>query len=271
MKISIGFSPCPNDTYIFDALINQKIDTAPFEFELTLADVEELNELALANKLDVTKLSYHAFSECCSSYDLLSAGSALGRGCGPLLISKQATEKQKLNERTIAIPGKLTTANFLLQFYNPEITKKQTVLFSEIEDLVLSEQVDAGVIIHENRFTYADRGLVLLQDLGAYWEEQSHFPIPLGGIVVKNTFDPENQSRLNQLIRSSIEYAHKHSSITLPKFIKDNAQEMSEEVMRKHINLYVNHFSTNLGQEGEAAIRYMMKSINPENQFKIVS
>jgi len=253
MQLSLAISPCPNDTFIFDALVNNKIDTKGFSFDLHLADVEELNQSAFNNQFDITKLSYHALSNCLGNYDLLDAGSALGRNCGPLLISRLPYEKNDLIGKIIAIPGEWTTANFLLTYFDiPKIEIKE-YLFSDIEAAIKTGQVDAGVIIHENRFTYADRGFRLVQDLGAYWELKSGYPIPLGGIAIKKNLDQEVKQSVNSLIFESLQYAMSTRG-ELPPFVLSNAQEMEETVMRKHIDLYVNKFSLSLGEEGFAAI-----------------
>ena len=188
MKISLGYSPCPNDTFIFDALVHGRIDCEGLEFDVHLGDVEELNRLAFAGKLDMTKLSYHAFAYLTDAYRLLPAGSALGHNCGPLLIAREPLDAASLSDAPVAIPGRYTTANFLLSLAYPHLRNKQEVLFSDIESGVASGRYRAGLIIHENRFTYADHGLVKLRDLGEYWEETTGFPIPLGGIVLRRTF-----------------------------------------------------------------------------------
>lgn len=270
MKISLGFSPCPNDTYIFDALVNHKIDTKGLEFEVFLADVEELNQLALNNQLMVTKMSYHAYAYCSKNYNVLTSGSALGNHCGPLLISKRPFSQAEIEDALVAIPGELTTAHFLLNYYRPNLKHKQTALFSEIESLVLNEDVDLGVIIHENRFTYMDKGLQLVEDLGAYWEDQTNYPIPLGGIMVRNDLELNLQQEINQMIQNSIVFANKNKG-SLPEFVTTHAQEMSEQVMRQHIDLYVNDFSLDLGQTGRDTINYMMNFINPEITVQFVS
>lgn len=261
MKLSLGFSPCPNDTFIFDALIHQKIDTRGLTFDVHLADVEDLNQRALQNQFNITKLSYHAFSKVYQHYNLLNSGSALGNNCGPLLISKKPILKENLKNCTIAIPGEYTTAHFLLNFYQQETREKKILLFSDIEHAVQTGLVDAGVIIHENRFTYQDKGLQLIQDLGEYWETKTNYPIPLGGIAVQNSLDNELQSTINTLIKQSIEFAFENKD-QLPLFIRQHAQEMSEEVMRKHIDLYVNQYSIDLQDYGRNAIQFMMKQLH---------
>lgn len=262
-KLQLGFSPCPNDTFIFDAIVNQKIDTQGLEFEICLADVEELNQKAKRNELDITKLSYHALSKFTNNYNLLSAGSALGNNCGPLLICKNEFPIEELSKKTIAIPGETTTANFLLQFFSKP-NKTVVYLFSEIEEAIENNDVDAGVIIHENRFTYKEKGLQLIQDLGDYWEQQTGFPIPLGGIAIKRELPIELRKNINQLIRKSIEFAFANTA-QLPEYVVKHAQEMEEEVIRKHINLYVNKYSLNLGAQGKKAVKFMMSQLGNHN------
>tara|TARA_B100000780_G_scaffold198024_1_gene139941 strand:- start:576 stop:1403 length:828 start_codon:yes stop_codon:yes gene_type:complete len=256
-KLSIGFSPCPNDTFIFDALIHGKIDTEGLEFEVFMADVEELNQKAFLGELDITKLSYHAFLHILEEYIMMDSGSALGNNCGPLLINNSGSENPSVNN-LIAIPGKYTTANFLLNYAFPEFHNKKLVLFSEIESVIKNGEVSAGLIIHENRFTYADRGFDKVKDLGEHWEQQTGMPIPLGGIAIKRNLDKSLQEKVQRLIRKSIEFAFDNPSESLA-FVKQNAQEMDAEIMQKHINLYVNEYSLSLGEKGKAAIEYMYK------------
>lgn len=256
-KLSIGFSPCPNDTFIFDALIHGKIDTEGLEFEVFMADVEELNQKAFLGELDITKLSYHAFLHILEEYIMMDSGSALGNNCGPLLIKNSGSENPSVNN-LIAIPGKYTTANFLLNYAFPELQNIKLVLFSEIESAIKNGEVSGGLIIHENRFTYADRGFDKVKDLGEHWEQQTGMPIPLGGIAIKRNLDKSLQEKVQRLIRKSIEFAFDNPSESLA-FVKQNAQEMDAEIMQKHINLYVNEYSLSLGEKGKAAIEYMYK------------
>ncbi len=258
MKLTLGFSPCPNDTFIFDAMIHGKIDTLGLEFDVIMADVEELNRLAFKGDIDITKLSYHAFAHLLGRYSLLDAGSALGNNCGPLLIAKSSMSEQEVNGSRIAIPGKYTTANFLLGLAFPQAISKEEVLFSEIESGVLDGTFDAGLIIHENRFTYADKGLVKIRDLGEYWEETTGYPIPLGGIVVNNRLPLEVRAKVNEVLANSVKYAFENPKESLP-FIRQHAQEMDEEVMYAHIGLYVNDYTKDLGVEGKNAVRHLFK------------
>lgn len=255
-SLTIGFSPCPNDCFIFDAMVHEKIDTEGLKFKPLLDDVEALNQRAFKNELHITKLSYHAFIYLTQYYQLLSAGSALGNGCGPLLIAKDASIQTKLTQGVplkIAIPGEYTTANFLFSLAFPAVKLKKIVLFSEIENEVLSGDVDAGVIIHENRFTYKQKGLKKIIDLGEYWETQTQAPIPLGGIVIQRMLPEELKQKVNRVLRKSVEHAFANPKESFA-FVKAHAQEMSEEVMYKHIQLYVNNFSIDLGKEGKHAI-----------------
>jgi len=256
MKLSLGFSPCPNDTFIFDAIIHQKVDTEGLEFEPVIEDVEALNQKAFQQALDVTKLSYHAFAQLLEKYALLDAGSALGKNVGPLLIAKQEIPKKEIPKQHIAIPGKYTTANFLLSLAFPKAKHKTEMLFSDIEEAVLKGRTDAGLIIHENRFTYQDKGLVKLMDLGEFWESTTQMPIPLGGIVVSRKLDPEVQKAVNRVVARSVAHALDHPSEPMP-YVKQYAQEMDEKVMQQHISLYVNEFTRSLGTEGKEAVQRM--------------
>jgi 1,4-dihydroxy-6-naphthoate synthase len=254
-KLTIGFSPCPNDTFIFDALIHGKIDTEGLEFEVYMADVEELNQMAFRGELDITKLSYHAFLHILEEYVMMDSGSALGNNCGPLLIKNSGSENPSTND-LIAIPGRYTTANFLLNYAFPDLQNKQELLFSDIESAIKSKKVSAGLIIHENRFTYADRGFEKVKDLGEHWEQNTGMPIPLGGIAIKRNLDNALQEKVQRLIRKSLEFAFENPAESLD-FVKQHAQEMDAEVMQKHINLYVNDYSLSLGEKGKEAIQYM--------------
>ncbi|HEV8286369.1 MAG TPA: 1,4-dihydroxy-6-naphthoate synthase [Chitinophagaceae bacterium] len=261
MKLSLGFSPCPNDTFIFDALVNKKIDTEGLDFDAVLEDVETLNQWALQGKLDLTKLSFPAFFQSISTYTLLNSGSALGKGVGPLLISKkniplpdvESYPTYDIEQATIAIPGENTTANLLLSFAFPNAKKKIPMIFSEIENAVLTNKTDLGVIIHENRFTYQQRGLHKLVDLGEYWEQKIKTPIPLGAIAIKREIKKSISEKIDKLIKQSLEYAYANYPL-ITEFVKEHSQEMSEDVMRQHIELYVNNYSLDLGDEGKKAI-----------------
>lgn len=257
-KLSLGFSPCPNDTFIFDAMLRGKVDTEGLEFEVFMEDVEALNRRAFAGDIDVTKLSYHAFAWLTERYALLDAGSALGNNCGPLLIARAPMSEAAVTAARIAIPGKMTTANFLLSLAYPDAQNKQETLFSEIEDAVLDGRADAGLIIHENRFTYAQKGLVKLVDLGEYWENTTGLPIPLGGIVVRRDLPQEVRQKVNRVMRRSVEYAFVHPDDVMP-FVRRHAQAMDEVVMKAHIDLYVSAYTVDLGQRGRAAVEQMFR------------
>ena len=261
-SLTIGFSPCPNDTFIFDALVHGKIDTEGLEFDVYLGDVEDLNQKAFHQELDITKISYHAFGHLTNDYVLLDTGSALGKGCGPILVKSskdclpELVEGNNLSNLKIAIPGKFTTANFLLSIAHPEAKNKVEMLFSNIEKAVLNNDVDAGLLIHENRFTYQDRGLEKIIDLGEYWEKTTGALIPLGGIIIKRNLPAEIIKKVNRLLRKSIEYAFDNPESPLT-YMQENAQEMDKKVMMQHVELYVNKYSLDLGGEGRNAITQM--------------
>ena len=256
MRITIGYSPCPNDTFIFGALANGLIDTQGIDFEVVLDDVEALNKMAFAHQLDVTKLSYHAFAHLTDAYRLLQSGSALGSNCGPLLVARKPLSADEITHANIAIPGKMTTANFLLGLAFPNAVHKSEVLFSDIEEAVCTGQFDAGLIIHENRFTYQQKGLVKLMDLGEFWEETTALPIPLGGIVAKKSLGDETYQTINQIIRASVEFAFAHTDQVMP-YIRAHAQAMEDHVMQAHIDLYVNQYTIDLGVKGQHAVQTM--------------
>ena len=256
-SLTLGYSPCPNDTFIFYALIHDKIDTKNLKFKETLLDVETLNQKALHTELDLTKISYHAFGHMRKNYCLLRAGGALGRGCGPLVIAKNEYAMEELRGKKIAIPGKLTTAYLLLQLYNPDFRLQTSDLlvmpFNKIMDSIVNEEVDAGLIIHESRFTYPSYGLKQIIDLGEWWEKQTGHPIPLGGIAAKRSLGEGLNKKINKTIKSSIEYAFSNRSEPMD-YIKKHSQELSDEVINQHINLYVNNYSLDVGQDGEKAV-----------------
>lgn len=257
MNFSLGFSPCPNDCFIFDALIHHKIDTQGIDFTVVMEDVEALNNRAFKQELDITKLSYHAFLYLTYEYALLNSGSALGFNCGPLLVKKTGAVVENINAAIIAIPGKYTTANFLLSLAFPNAKNKKEMLFSDIESAVLTNKVDTGLLIHENRFTYQEKGLEKIMDLGEYWESLIQAPIPLGGIVVKRSIDNKLQRTIDALIKQSVEFAFANPESCMA-FVKEHAQEMSEEVMKKHIALYVNQFTIDLGIVGKKAVQLLI-------------
>lgn len=262
MQLSIGFSPCPNDTFIFDKMVNEKSLDHQFDFEVFMEDVEQLNQWAFEGKLDITKVSFHAFLHLRDTYELLDSGAALGRGVGPLLV----TTKEKfeaindlssfLKNARIAIPGKYTTANLLLSLAFPEAKNKTAIIFSDIESKVLEGTFDAGLIIHENRFTYKEKGLEKLMDMGDWWETNMKAPIPLGCIIIKKSLPESKKTQVNELIKNSVQASWARYP-ELSEFVRCHAQEMSEDVMRKHINLYVNEYTSSLGAEGHRAFEVL--------------
>ncbi len=258
MNFTLGFSPCPNDTFIFDALVNNKIGTEGIEFTVRLEDVQTLNELALDSALDFSKISYGVLPKILKDYTILNSGSALGTGVGPLLISKKPLSFEEVNDCTIAIPGENTTAHLLFTVAFPGAKNKVFKRYDEIENFVLAPgENNLGVIIHENRFTYAAKRLYKIVDLGNYWEEKTGYPIPLGGIVANKKIDKKVINKVDALIKQSIEYAFSNYP-ELPLYVQQNSQEMEIEVMKKHINLYVNDYSIDLGEAGKSAIKNLI-------------
>lgn len=263
IALNLGFSPCPNDTFIFDALVNNRIDTEGIRFNPVMEDVQTLNQWALEGKLDVTKLSFGVLPLVLNRYALLNSGSALGNGVGPLLITNDNMRNRTIEECLVAIPGKDTTAHVLFTLAYPAAKNKVFLRYNEIENFVM-ENKGPGVIIHENRFTYQQKGLVKVTDLGDYWERHTGSAIPLGGIVMKRDFEVGLQSQVSRLIRRSLEFAFERYP-DLSEFIRIHAQEMSEDVMRKHINLYVNSYSLNLGSAGRLAVEKFIETCNRLN------
>ena len=253
MKLTLGISPCPNDTFIFDAMVHGRIDTEGLEFDYFLADVEMLNRKALASEVDITKISYHAYAYVAQNYLILDSGSALGHRNWPLLISKRRIGINELTNMRIAIQGKYTTANLLFSIAWPDAVNKTEYLFSKIEDALLKEEADAGLIIHETRFTYFKKGLHKLADMGEYWENLTELPIPLGAIVVNRKVSEDIAQKVNRIVRRSLEYAYKDSFASYD-FVAGNAREMDSTVMNNHIKLFVNEYSLNLGNKGIEAI-----------------
>jgi 1,4-dihydroxy-6-naphthoate synthase len=258
MKLTLGFSPCPNDTYIFDAMVHQKVDTEGLEFEYFMADVEQLNTAAFNEKPDITKLSFHAFLHLAGKYLLLDSGAALGFGAGPLVISRHLKDFNELSGKTIAIPGVYTTANLLFSLAMKDSVHKKEMLFSDIENAVLTNETDAGLIIHESRFTYQSKGLNKLIDLGEFWEQLTGSPVPLGGIAAHSRLGDEIIGKVNRSIRRSVDFANIHKGEP-NEFISCHAQEMDPAVMQQHIDLYVNQFSVSLGVQGKQAINQMFQ------------
>ncbi len=269
-EFEIGFSPCPNDTFIFDALVNHKIDTKGYTFKVHLQDVQTLNEWAIAGKLPFSKISYGVWPLVKNNYSLLNSGGALGKGVGPLLVYKEDNTrpegKPDASTMRVAIPGVNTTAHLLFSLAFPNVTNKEYLVFNEIENAVLNGKVDAGVIIHENRFTYADKGLSKWMDLGTYFEETFNAPIPLGGIIARNDINANEITIVDDLIKQSVEYAFANSYDILPDYVKCHSQEMSEQVMRQHIDLYVNDFTIDMGDTGRKAIAQLEKTFSEINK-----
>jgi len=257
-KLTLGYSPCPNDTFIFYALIHGKTPCESVGFIEQLEDVETLNQLALKSQLDLTKISYHALGHLRENYVLLRSGGALGRGCGPLVIASKKTSMKKLRGQKLAIPGQLTTANLLLQLYSSGYEDLLILPFDQIMTAVKQGQAAAGVIIHESRFTYQQHGLHQVLDLGQWWEEESGYPIPLGGILAKRSLGPKLITRIDQALRKSIEYAYANPDEP-QSYIKQHSQELEEDVVRSHIGLYVNDFSLDLGNEGIKAVTCLLQ------------
>ena len=255
--LSLGYSPCPNDTFIFYALSHGKIPLSGFTVSERLEDVETLNNLALQGQLELTKVSYHAFGHLRDRYALLRSGSALGRGCGPLVIARHQLEMSDLRGKRIAIPGQLTTANLLLQLYDTGYDNLLTLPFDEIMPALGQGRVEAGVIIHESRFTYHKAGFHEILDLGRWWEQESGLPIPLGGILARRDLAPDIIDAVEKAVRQSLEYAWNRPEEPRT-YISEHARELSNQVINDHINLYVNDFSFDLGPEGVAAVETLL-------------
>ena len=258
MQLTLGFSPCPNDTFIFDAMVNRRIDTEGLDFDYLIADVEELNRRALSGSIDITKISIHAYAFAAQKYLILDSGSALGHGNGPLLISKRKLDTSELVNVHIAIPGRFTTANLLLSIAWPEVLNKTEYLFSDIEEALLREEVDAGLIIHETRFTYHKKGLLKIADLGEYWEKLINLPVPLGTIVINREIPAATAMKVNRIIRRSVDYANSHPKAS-SDFIRANAKDMESPVVNNHIKLFVNNYTLSLGIEGKNAISELFR------------
>lgn len=255
--LTLGFSPCPNDTYIFHALVNGLVPTPGLSFAERLEDVETLNGLALSGELDVTKVSFNLLGHIRNDYALLPAGAALGRGCGPLLVSAQPCDPAELRGRPVALPGRYTTAALLLRLFDPSLDNLVYMPFHEIMPAVARGDVAAGVIIHESRFTFKEYGLSKITDLGEWWESDSGCPIPLGGIVAKRSLGQEIMRTAGSAIRASIEHSRLNPQAPLA-YIRAHSQEMSDEVCAAHIGLYVNDFSLDLGDEGQHAVKTLL-------------
>ena len=261
MNLSLAFSPCPNDTFIFDALVNNKIDTCGINFQVHMHDVEQLNKKSLTQDYDITKLSFNAYSLCYKKYIILDSGAALGENCGPLLIKNPSTIIKQ--NSVVAIPGKYTTANMLFKMAYPKMKNTKEYLFSDIQEKVLNNDVDAGLIIHENRFTYQDKGLEKVVDLGDFWASKTFLPLPLGGIMVSRDLDISIQRKINSLINLSIKYAFENPSSSLG-YTKFHCQEIDGDVIASHIKLYVNKYSLSLGDIGRKSIKVLLSNLDLE-------
>jgi len=264
--LTLAFSPCPNDTFIFDALVNKKIDTDGLEFEIFLEDVQTLNEWALQEKIDFTKISYGVLPLILKNYKVLQSGGALGKGVGPLLVCKQEIKHSKLNIQNfeIAIPGKNTTAHLLFSLAYPNALNKKFMVFNEIEEYVVKNKNALGVIIHESRFTYQEKGLHKVLDLGEYWENTIRQHIPLGGIVAHKRINNDISLKVDALIKKSIEFAFQNYP-QITEYVKLHSQEMEENIMKQHIDLYVNNFSLELGVEGRKAVKKLLEIYIQQN------
>ncbi len=270
-KIRLGISPCPNDTYAFYYMLKELHKDLPFERELVIADVEELNQRVLAQELHISKVSFFLYGHVRSTYRLLDSGSAMGRGCGPLLLAASPLQIGQIAKSVTALPGRFTTAAMLFRLFMashgfPEC-RTELMNFALIADSVASGRSGAGVIIHETRFTYMERGLHLIQDLGKWWEEITNMPLPLGGIVASRKLPEKTVEQFNNALRESIRYANRHPEEAL-KFCARHAQEMAPDVMKQHIELYVNSFTLDMGEEGRQAVEFMMKNGSRHGLFQ---
>jgi len=275
MKLNLAYSPCPNDTFAFHAMVHGLIDTEGLEFTVDLADVEQLNKCAARGLYDMCKLSYHAFFYLCDRYSMLRAGSALGYNNGPLFVAPEGSklfkpdgtpDREKISRARVAIPGEMTTGALLLKLAFPEISDKTPIIFSSIESEVMAGHYDAGVLIHEGRFTYRNKGLRLIEDLGSFWQNSTGVPIPLGGIAILRTFTPDIQQKVNRVLNRSIRFAKENPSLS-QRYVAENAQEMDADIQKKHIELFVNGYSIDIGTEGEKAVNTLYKKvleINPD-------
>ena len=263
MDLKLSISTGPNDTFMFDALVHGRIDTSGYRFQLCMEDIQQLNRHILDGEPDVSKISYAVYPRIADRYRILSAGSALGRGNGPLLVSRHKIYPDEVSDVRIAVPGIYTTANFLLNFAFGEVKERREYLFSDIAEAVLSGEMDAGVLIHEERFSYAQKGLSLVSDLGEVWERKTGLPIPLGAIVVRRELEERVQRDIDSLLRESIIFAMNNPSASYD-FVKRYARELSDTVIRRHIEMFVNNFSVDIGEEGRKAVRTLFR----ENGFE---
>ncbi len=268
MKLRLGISTCPNDTFMFEALLHGRIDTMGYEFELITADIETLNQWAVEGLLDITKISFNAFATITDTYQLLRSGSAIGFKNGPLIVSNKRLYPEELPSCIVAIPGEKTTANLLLSYLYPRVKKKTVYLFSEIENAVLNNEVDAGVLIHETRFTYESRGLFLVDDLGQTWEKKTKLPLPLGGIAIRRNLATSDKKNIQSIVSQSVLYGMNNPEIPM-YFVRQYAQELSEEIIKQHIELFVNKLSTWIAPCAEKAIRQILEIAAKEDNRKL--
>lgn len=267
-SLSLGYSPCPNDTFIFFPLVHGKVDTNSLKFKEVLEDVETLNRMARESRLDITKASFHAFGHIRDDYCLLRSGGALGKGCGPLVVARKEMDMSALRGKTIAIPGTFTTAFLLLQIFDPVLRENVKIMaFNEIIDAVKYGEADAGLIIHESRFTFQRAGLKKVIDLGDWWEKETGHPIPLGGIFARRELGPELITKVDGYLRNSIEYSFSHREESV-SYIKHHAQELEDEVISRHIKLYVNDYSLDIGESGERAVVELFRRAEEQGIIK---
>jgi 1,4-dihydroxy-6-naphthoate synthase len=268
MKLKLAFSTCPNDTFMFHAMVHKLINTSKYDFEITLCDIEELNEQASQQINDISKISFNAYGQLTQHYQLLSSGAALGFGNGPLIISKHKIYHDELADVKMAIPGFKTTANLLLETLFPEVKNKKAYLFSDIEDAVLSGEADAGLIIHETRFSFHKKGLLKVADLGEVWGEKMKLPLPLGGIVIRRDLDTETKNNIQQMLAESVKFAMKNPKASIP-YVKNYARDLDEKVIQQHIELYVNDYSIDIKPDGKSAIEHLVNQAARINQKQI--
>ena len=251
--MTINISSCPNDTFMFDALLHGKIDTKGYRFELHIGDIAELNSYVLDGSVDISKISYATYPLIENNYQILTSGSAMGRGNGPLLVSKYKIYPDEVSSLKIGVPGLTTTANMLLTIGFGDVRERKEYLFSDISEAILEGEVDAGVLIHEERFTYKSKGLNLISDLGDMWEQKSGLLIPLGAIVVRRDIDDKIKRDIDMLVRESISYAFSNP-LSSRSFVKSYAQELDSVVIDKHIEMFVNDYSLNVNDLGRASV-----------------
>jgi 1,4-dihydroxy-6-naphthoate synthase len=254
--LTFGYSPCPNDTFMFHGIASGALKLPGVSIQVRLHDIETLNQLALEERLDISKLSFFAWLKARDAYQLLNSGAALGYGCGPIVIAKQVIEPKDIPSCRVVLPGEWTTAHLLFRLWAPQAEQRHFTTYERIYDEVASGRADCGVIIHESRFTYEQLGFHRLIDLGQWWEEQTGLPIPLGGIAARTALGPEVLSALEELVAASIEKSRQNPRAALP-YIRQHAQEMDLEVLERHIAAFVNPFSLDLGPVGRQALKVL--------------